>query len=166
MPNTEQSIYQFDVINNKGENVPLADFKGKVLLIVNTASDCGFTPQYAGLEELYKKNQAQGLEVLAFPCNQFGKQEKGDNEEIKGFCDLNFNISFPLMSKIDVNGDNTHPLYQYLKKSAPGILGTKNIKWNFTKFLINKNGEVIKRYAPTTKPVDIKKDIEVLLKQP
>jgi len=160
MQNTTKTIYQFDAINNKGESVPLNDFKGKVLLIVNTASACGFTPQYAGLEALYKEYQAQGLEVLAFPCNQFGKQEKGNDDEIKGFCDLNFNISFPLMSKIDVNGDNAHPLYQYLKNSAPGILGTKNIKWNFTKFLINKNGEVVKRYAPTTKPEQLTEDIK------
>jgi len=164
MQNVTSSIYQFDAINNKGDNVSLSNFKGKVLLIVNTASACGFTPQYAGLESLYKEYQAQGLEVLAFPCNQFGKQEKGDDEEIKGFCDLNFNISFPLMGKIDVNGDNAHPLYQHLKTSAPGILGTKNIKWNFTKFLINRAGEVVKRYAPNTKPEQLVDDIKNQLK--
>tara|TARA_B100000767_G_C19655393_1_gene488641 strand:+ start:389 stop:880 length:492 start_codon:yes stop_codon:yes gene_type:complete len=163
MTNSPHSIYQFDAINNRGESVALSDFKGKVLLIVNTASACGFTPQYAGLEQLHKDHQAQGLQVLAFPCNQFGKQEKGSNDEIKGFCDLNFNISFPLMDKIEVNGDNTHPLYEYLKKSAPGILGSKNIKWNFTKFLINKQGEVVKRYAPTTKPAQLVNDINKLL---
>jgi glutathione peroxidase len=163
MTNSTHSIYQFDAINNRGESVALSDFKGKVLLIVNTASACGFTPQYAGLEDLYKEYQAQGLEVLAFPCNQFGKQEKGSNDEIKGFCDLNFNISFPLMDKIEVNGDDTHPLYEYLKKSAPGILGSKNIKWNFTKFLVNKQGEVVKRYAPTTKPAQLVNDINKLL---
>ncbi len=163
MTNSPHSIYQFDAINNRGESVALSDFKGKVLLIVNTASACGFTPQYAGLEQLHKDHQAQGLQVLAFPCNQFGKQEKGSNDEIKGFCDLNFNISFPLMDKIEVNGDNTHPLYEYLKKSAPGILGSKNIKWNFTKFLINKQGEVVKRYSPTTKPAQLVNDINKLL---
>jgi glutathione peroxidase len=163
MTNSTHSVYQFDAINNRGESVALSDFKGKVLLIVNTASACGFTPQYAGLEDLYKEYQAQGLEVLAFPCNQFGKQEKGSNDEIKGFCDLNFNISFPLMDKIEVNGDDTHPLYEYLKKSAPGILGSKNIKWNFTKFLVNKQGEVVKRYAPTTKPAQLVNDINKLL---
>ena len=163
MTNSPHSIYQFDAINNRGESVALSDFKGKVLLIVNTASACGFTPQYAGLEQLHKDHQAQGLQVLAFPCNQFGKQEKGSNDEIKGFCDLNFNISFPLMDKIEVNGDNTHPLYEYLKKSAPGILGSKNIKWNFTKFLINKQGEVVKRYAPNTKPAQLVNDINKLL---
>ena len=163
MANSNHSIYQFDAFNNRGKKVALEDYKGKVLLIVNTASACGFTPQYAGLEQLYKEHQAKGLEVLAFPCNQFGKQEKGSNEEIKGFCDLNFNISFPLMDKIEVNGDNTHPLYRYLKQTAPGILGSKKIKWNFTKFLVNKNGKVVKRYAPTTKPEKLVDDINQLL---
>jgi glutathione peroxidase len=130
---------------------------------VNTASACGFTPQYAGLEDLYKKYKDKGLEVLAFPCNQFGKQEKGDNTEIKQFCDLNFNISFDLFSKIDVNGDNTHPLFEHLKNEAPGILGSKGIKWNFTKFLVNNQGKVIKRYSPRTKPADIDSDIAAIL---
>ena len=158
-----QTIYTFGAENFKNEAVDFAKYKGKTLLIVNTASACGFTPQYAGLEALYQQYKDQGFEVLAFPCNQFGKQEKGDNTEIKQFCDLNFNISFELFSKIEVNGENTHPLYQHLKSEAPGILGSKGIKWNFTKFLVNNQGEVIKRYSPTTKPADIAEDIAALL---
>ncbi len=157
-----QTIYSFDAENYKNEVVDFAKYQGKTLLIVNTASACGFTPQYAGLEVLYQQYKAQGFEVLAFPCNQFGKQEKGENTEIKQFCDLNFNISFELFSKIDVNGDDTHPLYQHLKSQAPGILGSKGIKWNFTKFLVNNQGEVVKRYSPTTKPADIAVDIAAL----
>ena len=159
----KENIYKFSAIDNKGETVEIAHYKNKVMLIVNTASDCGFTPQYKGLQDLYHKHQAQGLEVLAFPCNQFKQQEKGSNEEIKQFCDLRFNIKFPLFSKIDVNGDNTHPLFDFLKSQAPGILGSKGIKWNFTKFLVSKEGKVIKRYAPTTKPEAIEADIEKLL---
>ncbi len=158
------TIYQFTVKNNAGEEVSLEQYKGKTLLIVNTASDCGFTPQYQGLQTLYDTYQEQGLEILAFPCNQFGKQEKGSNEEIKSFCDLRFNIKFPLFDKIDVNGDNAHPLYNFLKSQAPGILGSKGIKWNFTKFLVNKEGKVIKRFAPTVKPEALTADIEKLLK--
>jgi glutathione peroxidase len=158
-----QTIYTFGAENFKNEAVDFAKYQGKTLLIVNTASACGFTPQYAGLEALYQQYKDQGFEVLAFPCNQFGKQEKGDNTEIKQFCDLNFNISFELFSKIEVNGENTHPLYQHLKSEAPGILGSKGIKWNFTKFLVNNQGEVIKRYSPTTKPADIATDIAALL---
>ena len=158
-----QAIYTFGANNYKNEAVDFTQYKGKTLLIVNTASACGFTPQYAGLEDLYKKYKDKGLEVLAFPCNQFGKQEKGDNTEIKQFCDLNFNISFDLFSKIDVNGDNTHPLFEHLKSEAPGILGSKGIKWNFTKFLVNNQGKVIKRYSPTTKPTDIDSDIAAIL---
>ncbi|MBL4909967.1 MAG: glutathione peroxidase [Alteromonadaceae bacterium] len=157
------SIYQFDVKNNLGEEVSLEQYQGKTLLIVNTASACGFTPQYQGLQALYEKYQQQGLEILAFPCNQFGKQEKGSNEEIKSFCDLRFNIKFPLFDKVEVNGDNAHPLYNYLKAQAPGILGSKGIKWNFTKFLINNEGKVIKRFAPTVKPEALTADIEKLL---
>jgi len=157
------NIYQFSAKNTLGETVELTSYKNKVLLIVNTASDCGFTPQYKGLQNLYQKHQAQGLEVLAFPCNQFKQQEKGSDEEIKKFCDLRFNIKFPLFSKIDVNGDNAHPLFDFLKTQAPGVLGSKGIKWNFTKFLINKEGDVVKRYAPTTKPEAIEADIEKLL---
>ncbi|OUR62121.1 glutathione peroxidase [Colwellia sp. 39_35_sub15_T18] len=157
------NIYQFSAKNTAGETVELADYENKVMLIVNTASGCGFTPQYKGLQELYQNHQAQGFEVLAFPCNQFKQQEKGSDEEIKQFCDLRFNIKFPLFSKIDVNGDNTHPLFSFLKTQAPGILGSKGIKWNFTKFLVNKEGKVIKRYAPSTKPEAIEADIEKLL---
>lgn len=157
------NIYQFSAQNNDGESIELASYKNKVMLIVNTASDCGFTPQYKGLQELYQKHQKQGLEVLAFPCNQFKQQEKGSDKEIKQFCDLRFNIKFPLFGKIEVNGDNAHPLFDFLKSQAPGILGSKGIKWNFTKFLVNKEGKVIKRYAPTTKPEAIEADIEKLL---
>ena len=133
------------------------------MLLVNTASACGFTPQYQGLQALYQQYQTKGLEILAFPCNQFGKQEKGDDSEIKQFCDLNFNISFPLFSKVDVNGENAHPLFDYMKNEAPGLLGSKSIKWNFTKFLVNNQGKVVKRYSPTTKPADIASDIEAML---
>lgn len=157
------SIYQFNAQNNKNETVELKDYKDKVMLIANTASACGFTPQYKGLQSLYATYQEQGLEILAFPCNQFKQQEKGNNEEIQQFCDLTFNIKFPLFDKIDVNGENAHPLFTFLKAQAPGILGSKSIKWNFTKFLVNKNGQVVKRYAPTTKPENIKADIEKLL---
>lgn len=157
------NIYQFSVQNNKNEVVELDQFSDKVLLIVNTASNCGFTPQYQGLQVLHDSFEAKGFEVLAFPCNQFKKQESGSNEEIQEFCDLRFNIKFPLFNKIDVNGDNADPLFVYLKQQAPGILGSKSIKWNFTKFLVNREGEVIKRYAPTTKPEDIAADIEKLL---
>ncbi len=157
------NIYQFSAKNTLSETIELANYKDKVMLIVNTASDCGFTPQYKGLQELYNNNQAQGFEVLAFPCNQFKQQEKGSDEEIKQFCDLRFNIKFPLFSKIDVNGDNTHPLFNFLKTQAPGLLGSKSIKWNFTKFLVSKEGKVVKRYAPSTKPEDIEADIKKLL---
>jgi glutathione peroxidase len=154
------SIHQHEISLNNGETVNLADYKDKVLLIVNTASKCGFTPQYDGLEKLYKDYQEQGLVVIGFPCDQFGHQEPGNNEEIAQFCSMNFNVSFPLSTKIEVNGDNTPALYQTLKSEAPGLLGSKRIKWNFTKFLVNKKGEVVKRYAPTTKPSDISQDIE------
>lgn len=157
------NIYQFSANNNLGELVPLSTYQGKVMLLVNTASACGFTPQYQGLQALYQQYQAKGLEILAFPCNQFGKQEKGDDSEIKQFCDLNFNISFPLFSKVDVNGENAHPLFDYMKNEAPGLLGSKSIKWNFTKFLVNNQGKVVKRYSPTTKPADIASDIEAML---
>jgi glutathione peroxidase len=141
----------------------LSDFAGKVLLIVNTASNCGFTPQYKGLQALYEKYEAQGFSILAFPCNQFKQQEKGDDSAIRQFCDLQFNVTFPLFSKIDVNGEQADPLYKFLKAEAPGILGSKSIKWNFTKFLVNRKGEVLKRYAPTTKPEAIEQDIIALL---
>lgn len=158
------SIYDLKVKNNKNEEIDFSSYKGKVLLIVNTASKCGFTPQYEGLEELYRTYKKKGFEVLAFPCNQFGAQEPGSSEEIASFCDLQFNITFPLFDKIDVNGSNTHPLYEYLKKQAPGLLGSKKIKWNFTKFLVSKDGEMIKRFSPQSKPDSLINDIESLLK--
>lgn len=157
------NFYQYQVLTNRKEAFDFHQLKNKVVLIVNTASACGFTPQYAGLEALYEQYKDKGFELLAFPCNQFGKQEKGDNSEIQQFCDLNFNISFPLMDKVEVNGDNASPIYQYLKSQAKGMLGTQSIKWNFTKFLVDANGKVIKRYSPTMKPEAIAKDIEALL---
>ena len=146
-----------------GKQINLADKQGKVLLVVNTASKCGFTPQYDGLEVLHKKYGEQGFEVLAFPCNQFGGQEPGSAEEIAEFCKVNFGLSFPLMAKLEVNGAGEAPLYGWLKSEAPGLMGTKGIKWNFTKFLIGRDGQVVKRYAPTDKPESISKDIEKLL---
>jgi glutathione peroxidase len=157
------TIYQFDAILNNGENIKFKDYEGKVLLIVNTASKCGFTPQYEGLQNLYKQFESKGLEVLGFPCDQFGHQEPGADAEIQEFCSLNFNINFPLFKKIEVNGLNTAPVYQYLKKAAPGVMGSKTVKWNFTKFLVNKQGKVTKRYASTTKPAEMLQDIEKLL---
>lgn len=156
-------IYDFQVTNIKGEQVDLQDYKGKVLLIVNTASKCGFTPQFEGLEKLYEKYKDQGLEVLGFPCNQFLKQDPGSNDEIAEFCSLNYGVSFPMFAKIDVNGPETHPLYAYLKQEAKGVLGSEKIKWNFTKFLVNREGQVQKRYAPNTEPKDMAKDVEALL---
>jgi len=157
------SIYDFSCQTTGGKDRSLSDFQGKVLLVVNTASKCGFTPQFAGLEELYEKYREQGLEVLGFPCNQFGKQDPGTNDEITEFCQLNYGVSFPMFGKIEVNGSGTDPLFQHLKKEAPGALGTERIKWNFTKFLIDGNGKVVKRYAPTVKPKDIEKDVKKLL---
>ena len=146
-----------------GKQVNLADKQGKVLLVVNTASKCGFTPQYDGLEALWKQYGERGFEVLAFPCNQFGGQEPGTAEEISEFCSVNYSVSFPLMGKIEVNGPGETPLYRWLKGEAPGVLGTKKIKWNFTKFLIGRDGKVIRRYAPTAKPEDMAADIEAVL---
>ena len=157
------TVYDFSAKTINGDDVSLADYAGKTLLIVNTASKCGFTPQYKGLQSVYSELQDQGLEILGFPCNQFGKQEQGNETQIAEFCDVNFGVSFPMFSKIEVNGDNAHPLYQHLKNEAPGSLGIKAIKWNFTKFLVNKEGEVVKRYAPTTKPEDIVEDIKKVL---
>ncbi|WP_026079589.1 glutathione peroxidase [Spirulina subsalsa] len=157
------SIYEFSATSIKGESVPLNTYKDKVLLIVNTASQCGFTPQYKGLQALYEKYASRGLVVLGFPCNQFGGQEPGNSNQIQSFCETNFGVSFPLFQKIDVNGNNAHPLYQYLTNAAPGIFGTEGIKWNFTKFLVDRNGKVVKRYASTAKPEDLAKDIEALL---
>ncbi len=156
------SVHEFTVKDIDGKEVSLEKFHGKFLLIVNVASMCGFTPQYEGLEALYKELSGKA-EVLGFPCNQFGKQEPGDEEEIKNFCSLNYNVSFPMFSKVDVNGSDAAPLYKFLKGEKPGVLGTEAIKWNFTKFLIDRDGKVVKRYAPTDKPEDIKKDIEKML---
>lgn len=156
------SVYNFIVKDVDGNEVELSKYQGKPLLIVNTASKCGFTPQYEGLEELYKKFDGK-FEVLAFPCNQFGAQEPGSDSEIKFFCVDTYSTTFPVFSKIEVNGDNTHPLYEYLKKEKPGLLGSQKIKWNFTKFLVDSEGKPIERYAPQTKPQDIEKDIEKLI---
>ena len=153
------SVYDFSAKLNNGANQSLADYKGKVLLIVNTASQCGFTPQYKGLQELYAKYHDKGLEVLGFPCDQFGHQEPGSDADIASFCQLNYGVSFPLFSKIEVNGDNAHLLYKWLKSEKGGLLGDA-IRWNFTKFLVNKQGTVIDRFAPNTKPEKIVADIE------
>ena len=157
------TVMDFSAVLANGEPQDLNDYQGKVLLIVNTASKCGFTPQYTGLESLHQTYGERGFSVLAFPCNQFGGQEPGSEEEIQSFCDLNYQTSFPLFSKIEVNGAASHPLYAHLKEQAPGVLGSKRIKWNFTKFLVNQQGEVVKRYAPSTKPEAIASDIEALL---
>ncbi|MDR7306947.1 glutathione peroxidase [Rhodoferax saidenbachensis] len=157
------TAYDFEALQISGKPVALRQFEGKPLLIVNTASACGFTPQFVGLEELHKTYGDKGLVVLGFPCNQFGAQDKGSNDEISEFCQLNYGVSFPMMAKIDVNGGEAHPLYQWLVKEAPGFLGTKAIKWNFTKFLIGKDGQVLKRYAPTDTPASLAKDIEAAL---
>jgi glutathione peroxidase len=158
-----RTVYDFDAQAIDGQPVKLADYRGKVLLIVNTASQCGFTPQFAGLEKLWAAHAAQGLVVLGFPSNEFGGQDPGSNEEIASFCQVNYGVSFPMMSKIKVNGPEAHPLYQWLTAEAPGLLGTKAIKWNFTKFLIDRHGKVLKRYAPTDKPEAIEHDIEAAL---
>ena len=158
-----KTIADFSVQLPNGEEISLADKAGKVLLVVNTASRCGFTPQYDGLEALYRKFKDQGFEVVAFPCNQFGAQEPGNAEEIATFCKLTYDVTFPMMGKIDVNGDDATPLYQWMKGEAPGLMGSKSIKWNFTKFLIDREGKVVRRYAPTDKPEGIEKDIAKLL---
>lgn len=177
------SVYSFQAKLSNGEEISLETYKGQVLLIVNTASKCGFTPQYEGLEKLYETYKDNGFTIVGFPCNQFGGQEPGSNEEISSFCSLNYNVTFPIFQKIDVNGENAHPLYQYLREQAPedsdldkngslykllrdkmpALLEGTNIKWNFTKFLIDQNGNVVKRFASTTKPEDIAEDIEKLL---
>jgi glutathione peroxidase len=157
------SIYDFEANRIDGKKVKLSDFRGKVLLIVNTASQCGFTPQFAGLEELHEKYADQGLVVLGFPSNQFGSQDPGTNEEIGAFCTTNYGVSFPMMEKIDVNGSNAAPLYQWLTKEKPGLLGSTAIKWNFTKFLVDRDGRVRKRYAPLDTPASIARDIEAAL---
>jgi glutathione peroxidase len=157
-------LYEFSVNDPMGQAVSLEKYRGKVLLVVNVASKCGFTPQYTGLEAMYEKYKAQGFEVLAFPCNQFGAQEPGTDAEIGTFCTLNYGVKFPIFQKIDVNGADAHPLYAFLKKEEPGVLGTELIKWNFTKFLVNKSGEVVERFAPTTTPESLAPQIEELLK--
>ena len=157
------SVYDFEAERLDGTPAPLSDFRGQVLLIVNTASKCGFTPQYEGLEALFRTYHDRGFSVLGFPCNQFGAQEPGNAEEIANFCSLTYEVDFPLFAKIEVNGPKAHPLYEYLKGEKPGLLGSKAIKWNFTKFLVDRKGEVAERFAPTTKPEDIKSAIEALL---
>jgi len=160
-----QTFYDFNATDIIGLDHNMTEYKGKVLLVVNVASKCGFTPQYKGLQELYKTYQEKDFEILAFPCNQFKEQEPGTHKEIQEFCKVNFGVTFPLFEKIDVNGENTHPLYKFLKKEERGFLGTESIKWNFTKFLIDRDGNVIDRYGSTTKPKRIKSDIEKLLKE-
>ncbi|MFT4251774.1 MAG: glutathione peroxidase [Caulobacter sp.] len=157
------SVYEFSAKTLQGDDVSLADYRGRVLLIVNTASKCGLTPQYEGLEALYKAHKDRGLTILGFPCNQFGGQEPGTAEEIGGFCSLTYDVTFPMMAKIDVNGPSAHPLYAYLKKQQKGVLGTEGIKWNFTKFLIDRDGNVVERFAPTTKPEELQAAVEALL---
>lgn len=159
-------LHEIPVKKADGSQADFADQAGKVLLIVNVASKCGFTPQYEGLEALQKRYADKGFSVLGFPCNQFGAQEPGDADEIANFCKLTYDVDFPIYAKIDVNGDDTAPLYKHLKDEAPGLLGSKKIKWNFTKFLVDKSGKVVKRYAPQTKPEDIARDIEALLARP
>ena len=166
MVETSQSVFAFSAETLDGRQASLAEFAGKVLLIVNTASQCGFTPQFAGLEKLYRAYKDRGLEVLGFPCNQFGAQEPGSAAEIGAFCEQNYGVSFPMFAKIDVNGEKAHPLYRFLKKEKPGLLGPLGngaIKWNFTKFLVDRDGKVVARYASTTKPESLAKDIEKLL---
>ena len=157
------SVFDFDVKTPAGAKEPLSAHAGKVLLVVNVASKCGFTPQYEGLEALYRKYKDRGFEVLGFPCNQFGNQEPGNAEEIASFCSLNYDVTFPVFAKIDVNGPAADPLYEHLKRAAPGLMGSTGIKWNFTKFLVDRDGKVVRRYAPTTKPEDIERDVAALL---
>ena len=157
------TAFDFSATDIVGNPLDFSTYKGNVLLVVNTASKCGFTPQYTGLEELWRKHKDQGFMVLGFPCDQFGHQEPGNEDEIRNFCSLSYDVSFPMFSKVDVNGDGAHPLYQWLKKEKPGLLGIGAVKWNFTKFLIGRDGRVVKRYAPTDKPESIAKDIVAAL---
>lgn len=163
MTTAATSVYDFRANTLEGKPIDLKKFSGKVLLIVNTASNCGFTPQYKGLEAVYQQFKDKGVEVLGFPCNQFGAQEPGTADEIGAFCERNYGVSFPLFDKVDVNGNNAHPLFRHLKSEAPGLMGTEAIKWNFTKFLVRKDGTVYKRYAPQTEPKELMQDIEKLL---
>jgi glutathione peroxidase len=157
------SIYEFSVTDIHGKPVKLDKYKDRVLLVVNTASNCGFTPQYKGLEALYEKYHGKGLEILGFPCNQFGAQEPGDEKEIARFCEVNYGVTFPMFAKVDVNGKNEAPVYKYLKAAKPGLLGSEAIKWNFTKFLVDRKGQVIARYAPKDTPESLARDIEKAL---
>jgi glutathione peroxidase len=157
------TLHDLTATRNDGTEQPLSDYRGKVLLVVNTASQCGFTPQYQGLQALYQRHRAEGLEILGFPCDQFGHQEPGDDAEIATFCQRNYGVTFPLFKKVEVNGAGTHPVFAYLKKSAPGLLGD-SIKWNFTKFLVDREGRVVDRFAPATPPEKIEADIEKLLR--
>jgi len=157
------TAYDFTAKTIDGEQKPLADYRGKALLVVNVASKCGFTPQYTGLEALYRKFKDRGIEVLGFPCDQFGHQEPGDEAEIKNFCSLTYDVTFPMFAKVDVNGAGAHPLYKWMKEEKSGFLGTEGIKWNFTKFLVDRNGNVVKRYAPTDTPEKIEKDLAGVL---
>ena len=157
------TVYDFTARSISGHDVPLADYRDRVLLIVNTASKCGFTPQYEGLEALYRDLRDRGLVVLGFPCNQFGQQEPGSDEEIASFCKLTYDVSFPMFAKVDVNGPDASPLFDWLKEEAPGMLGSKAIKWNFTKFLVDRKGQVVNRFAPTTSPQLLREDVEELL---
>lgn len=158
------TLFAIPLVMISGEKRTLADYSAKAILVVNTASECGFTPQYKGLEQLWQAYKDRGLMILGFPCNQFGRQDKGSNQEIAAFCEVNFGVSFPLFEKIDVNGEDAHPLYVYLKKQAPGVLGSEKIKWNFTKFLLSNQGKTIERFSPTTKPEELKAKIEAILK--
>ncbi|MBY6221255.1 MULTISPECIES: glutathione peroxidase [Marinobacter] len=158
-----ETIYSFSAKDIKGQEVSMDDYRGKVLLIVNTASKCGFTPQFEGLQTLHDELGERGFEVLGFPCNQFMNQDPGNDDAISQFCSLNYGVSFPMFAKIEVNGDGTHPLFRFLKREAKGLMGSEKVKWNFTKFLVNREGQVVRRYAPTAKPADIRADIEKLL---
>ncbi len=157
------TVYDFSARSLSGEEIPLSKYRNKVLLIVNTASKCGFTPQYSGLQKLHETYGDRGFEVLAFPCNQFGRQEPGEAEEIRNFCSLNYHVTFPMFAKVDVNGSGAHPLFKFMKRAKRGFLGSQAIKWNFTKFLIDRDGSVVKRVAPTTKPEALQASIEALL---
>ncbi len=158
-----ESAYDFEARSLAGQPVSLADFRGRVTLVVNTASKCGYTPQYDGLQALHRRFEARGFAVLGFPCNQFGAQEPGTSNEIATFCDSRFSVTFPMFEKVDVNGERAHPLWKFLKGERPGLLGTEGIKWNFTKFLVDREGRVVRRFAPATKPEDIAADVEALL---
>ena len=159
----KESFYDFKANDINGKEVSMSSYEGKVVLIVNVASSCGFTPQYEGLQKLYDEHKEKGLEILAFPCNQFGEQEKGDEEEIKNFCEKNYSITFPIFEKVEVNGNDAHPIFKFIKEQKKGFMGTESIKWNFSKFLLNKNGEVIKRYGSLDVPENLEEDIKQLL---